>query len=244
MPGRATNCTRVEPPRPWAVNEMATNDLRLTVFQRSVGLAAMTSPSGRTGTDSPPAPGGQVPGSAGGGTGAVGAAVCGGAHRATQSQTPVPVLPSQERGRRMTNQWPLRSYLELGALRGAVPCARLHARQVLWEWGLQELAETVELVVSEIVTNALQASEGLTSSRYRGSWRPGRPPVRLWVLSDRTGVLVQVWDGNDRMPERQEVELESEHGRGLMIIEALCERWGVYQPEGASGKVVWGELPI
>jgi len=49
----------------------------------------------------------------------------------------------------MTDRWPLRSYLELAALPGAVPCARLHTRQVVWEWGLQELAETVELVVSD-----------------------------------------------------------------------------------------------
>jgi hypothetical protein len=45
----------------------------------------------------------------------------------------------------MTQRWPLRSSLILGALPGAVPCARLHARQVLWEWGLDSVAKTVEL---------------------------------------------------------------------------------------------------
>jgi hypothetical protein len=40
-------------------------------------------------------------------------------------------------------RWPLRSALDLGALPGAVPCARLHARQVVWEWGLGRLAATV-----------------------------------------------------------------------------------------------------
>jgi hypothetical protein len=43
---------------------------------------------------------------------------------------------------------PLRSYLELGALLTAVPCARLHARHVLWEWGLNGLAPDGELLVS------------------------------------------------------------------------------------------------
>jgi hypothetical protein len=53
---------------------------------------------------------------------------------------------------------PLRSYLELGALPTAVPCARLHARHVLWEWGLNRLAQDTELLVSrELVTNAERA---------------------------------------------------------------------------------------
>jgi anti-sigma regulatory factor (Ser/Thr protein kinase) len=139
----------------------------------------------------------------------------------------------------MSDRWPLRSYLELGALPGAVPCARLHTRQVVWEWGLREPIETVELVVSEIVTNAVRASEGLTGSRYSGNWLPGPIPVRLWLSSDQGCILVQVWDGNDRMPQRQKPELEAENGRGLTLVEALCQDWGVYRLEGASGKVVW-----
>src|SRR5579862_5146488 len=54
--------------------------------------------------------------------------------------------------------WPLCSYLELGALPTAVPCARLHARHVLWEWGLNGLAADTELLVSELVTNAIKAT--------------------------------------------------------------------------------------
>src|SRR5215471_10508143 len=68
--------------------------------------------------------------------------------------------------------WPLRSHLELGALPSAVPCARLHAKHVLWEWGLDALGEAVELVVSELVTNGVQVSEGMTGSRCRGRWVP------------------------------------------------------------------------
>jgi hypothetical protein len=47
-----------------------------------------------------------------------------------------------------------RTYLELGALLTASACARLHTKQLLWEWGLARLADTSELVVSELVTNA------------------------------------------------------------------------------------------
>jgi len=54
----------------------------------------------------------------------------------------------------MTADWPLSTSLPLGALPGATPCARLHARAVLAEWGLHDLAESAELVVSELVTNA------------------------------------------------------------------------------------------
>ena len=135
--------------------------------------------------------------------------------------------------------WPLRSWLELGALPSAVPCARLHAKQVLWEWGLDALVEVVELLVSELVTNGVQASEGMTGCRYQGRWTPAVPPVRLWLCSDRQSVLVQVWDGNDRRPERKEIDLEAVGGRGLLLVEALSAEWGTYVPERSSGKVVW-----
>ena len=54
--------------------------------------------------------------------------------------------------------WPLRSYLELGALPTAVPCARLHAVHVLRDWDLRDLSDDAALIVSELVTNAVTAS--------------------------------------------------------------------------------------
>ena len=136
-------------------------------------------------------------------------------------------------------EWPLRSYLEFGALPTAVPCARLHARQVLWEWELNSFSDSVEVVVSELVTNAVAASVGLSESRYGGRWRPGVPPVRLWVCSDKERVLVQVWDGDHRMPETQGVDLLAESGRGLLLVESLSQEWGAFVPKGSSGKCVW-----
>lgn len=90
--------------------------------------------------------------------------------------------------------WPLRSYLPLGALPSAVPCARLHTKNVLWEWGLEQFIETAEIVVSELTTNAQKVSAELTGSRFDGRWRPGVPPIRLWLYSDKERVLIQVWD--------------------------------------------------
>jgi Histidine kinase-like ATPase domain len=182
-------------------------------------------------------------GPAGGGTAAVPAAVRFTGRTAVEHEAPAPVLPSQPQGHGQPDGWPLRSYLELGALPSAVPCARLHTRQVTWEWGLGELAEAVELVVSEMVTNAVQASKGLTASRYTGRWMAGIPPVRLWLGSDKKVVLIQVWDADPRMPTRRGNDLEAEDGRGLLLVEALCEEWGAVVPQGSSGKVVWAVCP-
>ena len=158
------------------------------------------------------------------------------------SVAPVPVPPSTAMSGQRTAvrpSWPLRSYLELGNLPTAVSCARGHARLVMAEWGLAHLADPVELIVSELVTNGLRASAGLLGSRFGGRWSPGVPPVRLWLYSDRRTVVVQVWDGNDRMPERKEPDLYSEGGRGMLVVEALSEDHGVLRLEQASGKAVW-----
>jgi hypothetical protein len=132
--------------------------------------------------------------------------------------------------------WRFRSYLELGPWPTAVPCARGHARLVMAEWGLAYMADPIELVVSELVTNGLRASAGLLGSRFGGRWSPGIAPVRMWLASDRRTVLVQVWDGNDRMPERKEPSLDSEGGRGLLVVEALSEAHGASGPNMRAGK--------
>jgi hypothetical protein len=134
------------------------------------------------------------------------------------------------------------TYLELGALPTAVPCARLHVKHVMREWQMQEMADTVELIVSELVTNAMRASEGLTSSRFAGHWAPGLPPVRLWLASDGQHAVVQVWDANDQLPVRQHAALDAESGRGLQLVESLANEWGSYTPDASSGKVVWAVI--
>src|SRR5437868_2063957 len=97
---------------------------------------------------------------------------------------------------------PLTSSLVLGALPTAPSCARLHASALLYEWDLGELAEEVELVVSELVTNAVQASEALRGLR-------ALPTVQLWLSANHQRVLVQVWDGNNRLPEKRELDVEA-----------------------------------
>jgi len=167
-----------------------------------------------------------------------------GSYRATPTREDEAVIGTDPRvttfpATALDGNWALRTFLELGALPTAVPCARLHTRQVLWEWHLDVLAGTAELIVSELVTNAVHASAGLTGSRRAGRWIPGTPPVRLWLASDRQRVLIRVWDGNDRQPTPQHPGPDAESGRGLLLVESLSVDWGSYPPERSSGKVVW-----
>ena len=142
------------------------------------------------------------------------------------------------------SDWPLSSSLVLGALPTAAPCARLHVRTIMWEWGLGEAAENIELVVSELVTNAVLAScEPDGSPRYENGV-VGLPCVRLRLSSDRVRVLVEVWDENPRTPQPKTARMDEENGRGLMLVDALSERWGSDRVPGWGGKVVWAELKL
>jgi anti-sigma regulatory factor (Ser/Thr protein kinase) len=132
----------------------------------------------------------------------------------------------------MDCEWPLRDFIELSALPGAVPCARLHTRQLMWEWGLTRLSEGVELLVSELVTNAIHASRSMERTSA----------VRLWLTADKKRVVILVWDASLRVPERMRAGADAESGRGLLLVEALSSRWGSYFPQEAGGKVVWAEI--
>jgi anti-sigma regulatory factor (Ser/Thr protein kinase) len=140
---------------------------------------------------------------------------------------PIPPFPLAQG---TADEWPLWTFLELGALTGAVPCARLHARHVLWEWSLTSLAESAELLVSELTANAVAASQSMVQCA----------PVRLWLLAGRAQVLVMVWDACPRPPVPAEVREDAESGRGLLLVEAMSKRWDWYLPlDGTGGKVVW-----
>ncbi len=181
---------------------------------------------GGTGEYAPRSPAGASR-AAGGGTGTVpGTAPAG--RGPVKSGAPVPVLPPHARAATGDDQWPLRDFLELGALPSAVPCARLHARLVVQEWGLSTLADNVELVVSELITNALNASAGLGPA----------PSVRLWLLGDAGQVLILVWDASPYAPIRTDVPAYAEAGRGLLLVEAASSQWGS-SANSRGGKSVW-----
>lgn len=122
----------------------------------------------------------------------------------------------------------MRDFLELGALDGSVPCARYHARQILWEWGLARLGDDVGLVVSELVTNAVVASAS----------RDHTLTVRMWLLSDKARVMILVWDASPEAPLMLSPEDNEEAGRGLFLVDAISARWDWYPVPNAGGKVV------
>jgi anti-sigma regulatory factor (Ser/Thr protein kinase) len=139
----------------------------------------------------------------------------------------------------MTMQWPLRNSLQLGALPTAVPCARLHAKHLFWEWGLAAIADTAELLVSELVTNGVNAAQAMVQ----------RPPVWLRLSTNNMQLLIEVWDGNTGSPRPRELEdglpaLEDEGGRGLFLVATLSDRWNWYLTHEPPGKVIWCELHV
>jgi len=125
------------------------------------------------------------------------------------------------------------TFLELAPLPGAIPSARLHAVAVLHEWGLRDLADDAALIVSELMTNAAEASVAL----------PDRPPITLRLLASEKSLVIEVWDQSPLDLESRETGLDAECGRGLTVVAALSDRWGSKRT-GHGLKVVWAELAL
>lgn len=102
--------------------------------------------------------------------------------------------------------------------------ARRLARRALSRWGLDDLADEVELLVSEVVTNAVRYAER---------------PVTLRLL--RTDVLrCEVGDDSPQLPRQRRARETDEGGRGLFLVNRLARRWGATRL--STGKVVWFEM--
>lgn len=106
----------------------------------------------------------------------------------------------------------------------ACASARAAVREVLLQWDLCDLVPTAQLLVSELVCNALRHASG---------------PLRL-TLERVSSVRCLVSDGSSEPPRRTDVGSEEEHGRGLTLVDTLAARWG-FEP-GPVGKTVWFEL--
>jgi anti-sigma regulatory factor (Ser/Thr protein kinase) len=136
------------------------------------------------------------------------------------------------------SQWTFQSVLSIGALPTATPCARLHARNIACEWGLHDLADTIELIVSELVTNAVKASAG-QDQRPHYTDEHGLACIHLRLSTDRRAALVEVRDENVTLPAPNQPGPDDESGRGLMLVEALAEQWGWDPAANGRGKIVW-----
>lgn len=108
----------------------------------------------------------------------------------------------------------------------SVSRARELARDQLVAWNLEALVDTTELLVSELVTNALRYGEG---------------EIRLRLLRDRT-LVCEVWDSGLVQPRRRRARDTDEGGRGLQLVGLLSASWGSRRTP--RGKTVWFELPL
>ncbi|MFE5811364.1 SpoIIE family protein phosphatase [Streptomyces sp. NPDC056491] len=93
-------------------------------------------------------------------------------------------------------------------------------------WGLEDISFTTELILSELITNAI---------RY------GSAPVRVRLLRDRS-LICEVSDGSSTSPHLRYAATTDEGGRGLFLVAQYADRWGTRYTE--RGKVIWAELPL
>ncbi|MEU5599345.1 SpoIIE family protein phosphatase [Streptomyces sp. NPDC020298] len=108
-----------------------------------------------------------------------------------------------------------------------VAAIRKQVVQQLDHWSLNEIGFTAELVVSELVTNAI---------RY------GARPIRLRLIHDAATLICEVSDTNHTAPHLRRAKTFDEGGRGLLLVAQLTQRWG--SRHTAEGKTIWAELSL
>lgn len=104
--------------------------------------------------------------------------------------------------------------------------ARARTREQLADWGLDGLVDTAELLVSELVTNAVVHTA---------------TPARLRLVYNHA-LRLEVSDMSTGMPQRQDAALSDPHGRGLELIHLFSDRWDWHPDE--IGKTVWCEMDL
>ncbi|TDC23020.1 PAS domain-containing protein [Streptomyces sp. 8K308] len=117
--------------------------------------------------------------------------------------------------------------LDLAAEPALVATARKAAADQLVAWDLTEAAFVTELVVSELVTNAIRHAE---------------PPIQLRLLRGETSLIIEVSDGSGTAPHLRRARTYDEGGRGLLLVAQLTQQWGTRQT--ASGKTIWAEQQL
>lgn len=119
--------------------------------------------------------------------------------------------------------------MELQALPSRIGQVRRIVSAQLRYWRLDALTDRAALGVTELLSNV-----------HRHAWPDKTCTVEIELLLDR--LTVSVHDHDPRLPELHEAEPFETGGRGLALIDAMCESWGA-RPRGQSGKVVWFTLP-
>lgn len=125
------------------------------------------------------------------------------------------------------NRW--RASVDVPATLRGPATARALVAALLRAWGLEPLIDTVQLVTSELVTNAVQ-------------YAPGTETLDLEVSVDDHRVRVSLADESAVRPTLVQLDELQPRGRGLHIVQAVAERWGTLEKDG--GKRVWADIAI
>jgi len=134
--------------------------------------------------------------------------------------------------------------ISLAAVLTAVGCSRLFVRHVLERWRiLQDHIETAELLTSELVTNAVQATGILESHPLYGDIYADVKLIGIRLLLFEHSIVIEVWDTSPKPPKLRSQIPNAEGGRGLFLVESISTRWSYYYPRN-EGKVVWCELSL
>ncbi|GAA4629744.1 hypothetical protein GCM10023196_052330 [Actinoallomurus vinaceus] len=135
--------------------------------------------------------------------------------------------------------FPIRRHeaVTLAAVPNAVSLARRLVAEVARHWRLpDELVEGTVLITSELVTNAIKATEAFHQAT--GTREVGRVKLRLRL--NRPSLFTEVWDINPVLPMKRQAGALDTGGRGLGIIECLCVNWSAARCR-EGGKLVWAE---
>ncbi len=125
----------------------------------------------------------------------------------------------------------LLGWLSLDNTSTAIPLARRFVRIALAARGYHDHATTLELIVSELVTNAvIHARTALDQ------------PIWIRLTARSSSLRLEVHDTDVQLPAARPLEGESESGRGLHIVRALTDHSGSYLSPRDPGKIVWCEL--
>ncbi|MER5526167.1 ATP-binding SpoIIE family protein phosphatase [Streptomyces sp. NPDC002677] len=108
----------------------------------------------------------------------------------------------------------------------AVADLRAAVTRQLAHWGLDDLVFTTELIISELVNNAIRYTIG---------------PIHLRLLCDHA-LTCEVFDSSTAIPHLHQASTMDEGGRGLFLVARLAERWGARHTQ--EGKVIWTEQPL
>ncbi|MER5649015.1 ATP-binding protein [Streptosporangium sp. NPDC002524] len=146
----------------------------------------------------------------------------------------------------MTTLVTRRHYAELAVHPISPSFARSHVERTLARWGREELTEIAQLIISELVTNAIKATgdfgETGEDDIEKYAMHSG-PSEYVWIgLYETKGhVVLEVWDSSRTPPKLTDADPDDLGGRGLRLVNDLAVAWGHRWPK-SGGKIVWAAL--